>query len=181
MHRQVKEFCNQVKSLHPEMFKNKSVIDFGSYDINGTNRYLFTDCAYRGIDINPGPNVDCVCLAHKCPLCFGGVDVCISTEMLEHDKYWELSINKMTELLNEGGLLIITCATTGRKEHGTHNRLPKASPATLDHYKNVEEDEFFNVVKDKFHPHLLKIDRKRGDLYFYGFKKIEKRVTKNSI
>lgn len=39
-------YCNQIKQLYPEYFIGKNVLDVGSMDINGNNRYLFTDCNY---------------------------------------------------------------------------------------------------------------------------------------
>ena len=40
------------------LFKNKKVLDIGSLDINGSNRFLFEDCNYLGIDVGEGKNVD---------------------------------------------------------------------------------------------------------------------------
>jgi len=71
---------------------------------------------FTGIDIGPGLNVDIVCSAHE----FTSdtlFDVVISTEMLEHNKYWHQSLRRMYDLLKPGGLLVITCAGYGRHEH----------------------------------------------------------------
>ncbi|MDX1604483.1 MAG: methyltransferase domain-containing protein [Salinimicrobium sediminis] len=171
MHKEQKAFCNKVKFLYPDKFRDKLVYDFGSYDVNGNNRYLFTDCEYIGIDIHKGKNVDVVCPAHK--LDFGQCDVVISTEMLEHDKHWKESLNNMIQHLEPGGLMIITCATDGRKEHGTRRTTRRDSPATLDYYHNIGEQEFEEVMQreENFEMSVLEVDTTRGDLYFYGIKK----------
>src|SRR3954470_10882706 len=59
-HSQQIAFCQRVKALLPQHFTGKRVLDCGALDINGNNRYLFTDCEYTGIDVVGGPNVDIV-------------------------------------------------------------------------------------------------------------------------
>ena len=48
------DYINSVKDKHPKLFKNKSVLDVGSMDINGNNTIHFTDCNYLGLDIGEG-------------------------------------------------------------------------------------------------------------------------------
>ena len=43
MHEQARKFTLVVKEKFPEYFSNKNVLDVGSGDINGNNRFLFTD------------------------------------------------------------------------------------------------------------------------------------------
>ena len=45
------EFFKKVKEQFPERFKNCSVLDIGSLDLNGNNRYLFEDYTYIGVDV----------------------------------------------------------------------------------------------------------------------------------
>ena len=58
-------YCESVKTKYPQFFKNVKVLDIGSLDINGSNRYLFEDCDYLGIDVGEGRNVDLVCVGHE--------------------------------------------------------------------------------------------------------------------
>ena len=84
-------FCLEVRDKYPDAFKNKRVLDCGSLDINGSNRYLFDGCTYIGIDLGPGKNVDQISLIHE----FTdpeGFDTIISTECFEHDMYWDKSL-----------------------------------------------------------------------------------------
>src|SRR6266540_1332710 len=45
-----------------ELIRGQSVLDVGSYDVNGTYRPLFEGygLSYTGLDATPGPNVDIV-------------------------------------------------------------------------------------------------------------------------
>ena len=163
-------FCKEVKYFLPKYFKNKDVLDVGCMDINGNNRYLFDNCNYYGIDLGDGNNVDEVCHVTKfnkgCQY-----DVIISTEALEHDKYYRESLMKMYDLLRPDGLLIITCGTFERAEHGTHHRSAHASPHTLDDYNNITNEMFFNSLDiGKFRQ--VKFNNDLYDLQFAGVKAI---------
>lgn len=50
-HQEQVRFCESVREKFPSLFVGKKVLDAGSLDINGNNRYLFTDCEYVGIDV----------------------------------------------------------------------------------------------------------------------------------
>jgi SAM-dependent methyltransferase len=173
-HREQREWCELVKYAHDEYFVGTSVLDIGSLDINGNNRYLFEQCNYTGIDIGDGPNVDVVCSGHlfKSDDLF---DVVVSTECFEHDEHWQQTLkNVINNLLKDGGLFLFSCAAPGRPEHGTKRTSPKDSPFTNDYYRNLSEadirsvldcDEIFSNYKFK-----TRIDFPQ-DLYFYGIKK----------
>lgn len=136
MHKEVKRICQSVKLQYPSHFAGVDVLDCGSLDINGNNRYLFEYSRYFGIDIVKGKNVDLVTRVHQFKFT-KQFDCVISTEMLEHDKYFAESLKAMYDLTKPGGLLLITAAGQGREEHGTHNHHPKDSPLTKDYYCNI--------------------------------------------
>lgn len=181
-HQEQKDFCQLIKSLCPDYFNGVSVLDVGSLDINGNNRYLFTNCDYTGIDIGAGPNVDIVCKGHEFkPKDNHKFDVVISTECFEHDKYWEETTrNIIDNLLKPNGLFLFTCATTGRPEHGTKRTTPQNSPFTAttedweDYYMNLSEGNFrgrFDFEKE-FIVHSFKTRLEfPQDLYFWGIKR----------
>jgi 2-polyprenyl-3-methyl-5-hydroxy-6-metoxy-1,4-benzoquinol methylase len=87
-HKQQIEFCKKIKYQFPEHFKNIWVLDAGSYDINGNNRYAFENCIYLGVDIEHGKNVDIVSKVHELNFKDGMFDTIITTEMLEHDVFY---------------------------------------------------------------------------------------------
>jgi SAM-dependent methyltransferase len=171
-----------------------NVIDCGSKNINGDNRSLFRRNlynwagmnSYTGIDIVYGPNVDIVKDVHLAlPLISTNprrylskarsnksvwpIDIVISTEMLEHDMYWEKSLKEMYNILRPGGLLLITAGGEGREEHGTYTHQPFASPGTLDYYENISTQMFRSVLPmDLFENRILR--QTSGDFQFAGIK-----------
>lgn len=175
-HLQQFEFIEHVKKTYIDFFKNKTVLEIGSLNINGSVRQFFDNCFYIGIDIATGQDVDIVCLGHEYKAPDNTFDVVISTECFEHDPYWELTFLNMIRMCKQNGLVIFTCATTGRPEHGTVNNDPKASPLTIqkgwNYYKNLTEQDFdkFDLGK-KFTEFQFFRNYIHHDLYFYGFKK----------
>jgi len=176
-HGQQKDFCLSVRTKFPERFKGCSVLDIGSLDVNGNNRYLFDDYTYHGIDLGQGNNVDEVCKGHE----FTSkkkFDIVISTECFEHDKMWDKTVMNAVKLLRKGGLLMFTCATVGRQEHGTSRMDWSASPHTTttwgeDYYRNLTEEDFVAIpgFLDSFKGWEFSTNNEVHDLYFYGIRK----------
>lgn len=163
------EFCRRIASRWPHLFKGKRVIDCGSLDINGNNRYLFSGGSYLGIDIVEGANVDVVTRIHDYE--GGPFDVVISTECFEHDAHFSESFSKMVEMVDVGGLLLFTCATIGRKEHGTTNSDGWASPGTQDYYRNIDPDEVVRLLRKSFR--CWGVEVQHQDIYGYGIDPIK--------
>jgi hypothetical protein len=175
-----RKFCKEVKRRYRNNFRKVNVIDIGSLNINGCNRSLFYKSNYIGVDLAPGKNVDIVSKGHEYLKTIVEVkpigvstwqllDTIISTEALEHDATYKLTLHWMYQALRPGGLLLITCAGDGRKEHGTEKYLPQDSPYTTDYYENVSNDMFSEVLKPAMFStyHLEQINT---DLQFYGIK-----------
>ena len=184
-HREQQEFCEAVRRRFPDSFRNRIVLDVGSLDINGNNRCLFENCRYIGIDIEHGPNVDVVCKAHEWCVAEGAFDTVISTETLEHDAFYAQSLRNMVRVLRPGGLLILTCATTGRPEHGTRRCDPRDSPFTAriagwcDYYRNLTEEDIREVldVDSAFSGYEFRLEPRHHDLQFWGVKATEGRSS----
>ena len=136
-HPQQVDFCKSVKGLLPHFFHNNFVVDIGSLDINGNNQYLFDDCLYLGIDLFPGKNVDLATTAHEFNLPDESVDVIISTECFEHDRFYSLTLKNIVRILKPGGLFIFSCATTGRPEHGCPHPLLQEQRRTFGLYLSL--------------------------------------------
>ena len=178
-HEQQRDFCLSVSQKHPTHFFGKRVLDCGSLDVNGNNRYLFIGCSYLGIDVGTGRNVDIVSPIHEFNHPDESFDTIISTECFEHDKYYIKSLKNIVRLLKSGGMFIFSCATTGRKEHGTSKTTPQDSPLTNnidgwnDYYKNLEESDIRNAINidEIFSKYEFSSQFITCDLYFWGIKK----------
>lgn len=193
-HQAQRDFCNSIRTRFIKHFHYANVLDVGSLDINGNNRWLFTRCPlnlfkpynlYLGVDIVQGKNVDIVGKAHevipKIPTAYGEyktsrnykpampIDIVISTEMLEHDKHWNQSLKAMYDILKPGGLMIITCAGKGRQEHGTSMFDASSSPGTLDYYQNIT-NLMFEIALPKNLFSLYELQTVNTDLQFVGIK-----------
>jgi len=191
-------YCKHIKKLKPEYFINKRVLDIGSLNINGDNRFLFENCNYVGIDIGPGTSVDYVESGHLFKPHDGiKYDTVITTNCFEHNPFYkETLINVVENLLNSGGMFLLSCATTGMKEHGTTSCYPVCSPNSLisddfkDYYKNLTEqdirdsidvDKYFSEYKfntnEDFDEKEVYVGvpvspvTEKEDLYFYGILK----------
>src|SRR3990167_660746 len=165
-------YCMEVKAKHPNHFKNVRVLDCGSLNINGSNRSLFLGCAYTGIDLGEGDNVHFVSTVHEYPGADEHFDTIISTEMLEHDRHWKLSLASMLRMLKPGGLLLLTCASGSREEHGTAHHHSGTSPFTQDYYGNRSKGEISSILKptEYFREHAFSFNSDATDLYFHGIK-----------
>jgi len=170
-------FIENIAKHLPEYFNNKKVLEVGSLNVNGSVRCYFKECDYLGVDISEGEGVDVICRGED----FGGgansFDVVISTEMFEHNAQWIKCWLNMLRVLKEDGLMIFTCASLGRKQHGTARFEPQSSPLTVaqgDHYyKNLATSDFESLVDLNliFEVFSFYEDRTSGDLYFFGIGK----------
>lgn len=132
-HAAQRSFCSAVRRRCPERFVSPSVLDVGSLDVNGNNRWLFSNTAkYLGIDLVAGKNVDLVVPVGSI---LDSFDIVISTECLEHDPEWLATLQAMCRRVRPDGMLLLTCAGPTRHEHGTR-RFPKTGMAPQDYYQN---------------------------------------------
>ena len=176
-HPQQIKFVQKILSIYGPTLSGQCY-DFGSLDINGSIRPIVESYGlkYTGIDIGEGANVDVISKAHEFKPS-EQADLVTSCEMLEHDPYWDKSLANMYKVLKSGGLMILSCATHGRPEHGTARTSPGDSPLTQedeswrDYYRNLGPEDFEVVYKDEmFTDAAFMIGNETHDLYFYGIK-----------
>jgi SAM-dependent methyltransferase len=180
MHPEARDFTLFVKKILTDFFIGKIVLDVGSGDINGNNRFLFENCEYSGNDVIQAPNVTIVSKTKDLPFQNNSFDTIVSTECFEHDPEYKESFIKIYNMLKPDGLFCFTCASTGRPEHGTRSTTPGSSYGTIanledmsDYYKNLTEIDLNEVLSlntmfsvwDTYFNNVTK------DLYFVGIKK----------
>ena len=167
-HTDQKDFCVRMKQRYPQLFANRQVLDVGSRDINGNNRFLFDTGSYIGLDVNPGANVDLVGKIHTLDQPDGSYDFIVSTEMLEHDFYWEQSIKAMVRLLRKNGALLMTCGGENRGVHGLNNF---TCPEAPNHYRNIGMTEFLLATEEKMKHLVVEYNPYKCDLYYFGIRR----------
>jgi hypothetical protein len=116
-HQQQFDFVKSVRDKFSESFNKAKVLEVGSLDINGSVRQFFTDCNYLGIDVGEGNGVDLVCQGQEMQAPKDTFDTVISCECFEHNPYWIATFENMHRMAKK--LVVMSCATTGRPEHGT--------------------------------------------------------------
>lgn len=178
-HKQQFDFVNAIKYQYPDYFNSKRVVEIGSLDINGSIRSLFNNCDYTGVDVGEGRGVDIVCSGHLYNAPDNSLDVAISCECFEHNPHWKETFINMHRMTRPGGLVIVSCATKGRGEHGTTRTSPNDSPLTIgcgwEYYKNLYEQDFYDNfdMDNMFKAFFLKTEHRidfLNDLYFFGIK-----------
>ena len=180
MHPQVIHFMEFIKKIFPNFFIKKRVLDVGSGDINGNNRFLFENCEYDGNDVIEAHNVTIISKTKDLPYLDNTFDTIISTECFEHDPEYRESFIKIYSMLKPDGLFCFSCASTGRHEHGTRRTSPNDSYGTIgnlddmsDYYKNLTEIDLNEVLplNKLFTVWNTYYNSETKDLYFVGIKK----------
>ncbi len=170
------EFFATVREHFPEAFRGVRVLEVGSLDINGSVRELFSGCDYTGVDLQLGPGVDLACQGQLVEFPTGHFDTVISAECLEHNPYWRETVANTLRMSRPDGLVLISCATTGRKEHGTSRTNPDASPFTSaakwDYYRNLRASDLAEAVNlpGWLSDHAAWVNHLTKDLYFVGIR-----------
>lgn len=175
-HTEQLNFIEQAKQKHTSHFSNAKVLEIGSLDINGSVRQFFTNCEYIGVDLGEGKGVDIVCEGQLFEWESNYFDTVISCECFEHNPYWVDTFKNMINKCRSNGLVLMTCATTGRREHGTSRKGKDDSPLTIqkgwEYYKNLTEIDFKEEIDlSCFSTYEFSVNDNSHDLYFIGIKK----------
>jgi SAM-dependent methyltransferase len=151
------------------------VLEIGSYIVNESVRKFFPTSAYTGVDLIPGPGVDIVSDGRKLKFDDKTFDLAISCECFEHNPHWMESFKEMHRMTREGGLIVVSCASRGRIEHGT-TRTSNSSPGTRslnwNYYRNLKKSDFLRNfdLATMFSKRILLYNELSKDLYFVGTK-----------
>jgi len=175
MHREILNWFDLLKANHGELFEGKKVLEAGSLDINGSPRKYFNadTCEYIGVDAKEGNGVDWWGMFHeyneKPDYYF---DICVTTEMLEHDPFWRMTLSHMVQKTTIGGSLIISCAGPGRGPHGVkYWQDPNDANSHIDEYHpwGPERDYYWNIKPELLLWELFSIASFK-EMYYYSYR-----------
>ena len=127
--------------------QNKSILEVGSLDVNGSIRQLFTG-KYIGVDMREGKSVDQVCNAHSLPFANESFDTVISAEMLEHDdKFW-FSVAEMGRVLKLNGYLLLTARGIKFQKHNFPSDYYRFTTESFEILFGLAECKPLEIVED---------------------------------
>lgn len=108
--------------LSPAEVQDKSIIEVGSCDVNGSLRRLLESWhprEYIGVDISPGRGVDEICDVDNIVDRFGKsrFDIVVATEVIEHVKDWRSALSNLKGVCKPGGTVLVTTRSIGFPHH----------------------------------------------------------------
>jgi SAM-dependent methyltransferase len=95
---------------------NKTVLDIGGKNVNGSLRSFFEDLGmkYICLDIEEDSSVDIVVKpGDKLPFENGSIDLIVSTSCFEHDPCFWITFKEMTRIVKLGGFIYVNAPTNG--------------------------------------------------------------------
>lgn len=139
----------------------KAVCELGSFNVNGSVRPLFTNCAsYVGVDVRSGPDVDVVADGAA----FGkphDYDAVVCAETLEHAPDPEAIVKNAARILKPGGLFVMTAAAQDRDPHSVDGM---ALPAGQ-HYAGIGRDDLESWLAASFDHYTVEENARDKDIY----------------
>lgn len=153
MHNGNRRWLASLKSALPAYFDGASVLEIGSYNVNGSARDYFKGAArYVGVDHCAGPGVDVVAEARatdfsKVP----AFDTLVYLSVFEHDPAWRAGFEQNLKWLRNGALLIVGWGAEGNLRHGPEPWAPVPARDVLTAAKSWDViilDSFFE--EDRF-------------------------------
>ena len=176
-HFQQLRFVEIASSLLTRSWQGLAVLEIGSHNVNGSVRPFFAGSDYVGVDLSEGKDVDVVASGHEVAFPDGTFDLTICCECFEHNPQWLQTFTNMYRMTKAGGVVLVTCASRGRREHGTARSSPEESPGTAavgwNYYRNLNRPDFERRLDlgEMFGVHAFFGNRVSKDLYFVGKKK----------
>lgn len=145
----------------------KSVLELGSYNVNGTVRDFFYGAdRYVGVDWREGPCVDHVSLFHDIPW-DREFDILVSCNAFEHDPMFARSLAAGVRALKIGGEIILSAAGPEYPSHEID-----CAPGATRHYKGIGPYELKDAlltlgVRGNV---IVPIQAGNLDVFFHGVK-----------
>lgn len=114
MHNSAYVNCQNFANKYCTNMEEKTVLDIGSLDVNGSLKPIFDKCKkYTGVDQCEGKNVDIVSSSHEIKLDDNSFDIVVSSSCFEHDDMFWLTFLEMCRLTISGGYIYIQAPSNG--------------------------------------------------------------------
>ena len=109
------QFINGVVRAVAESFDLPGpILEIGSYQVAGQEeiadlRGMFAGKAYKGVDMRPGPGVDCVANVETLPQTSASVGSVLALNTFEHVAYFWRGFDEIHRVLRRDGVLVVSC------------------------------------------------------------------------
>lgn len=116
MHKSSMDHMRSLVAEYLSADESLSVMDLGSYDVNGSYRELFDNprWSYTGLDASDGPGVDVVLKdPYKFPFGRNTFNVAVSGQAFEHVNYFWLTFMEIMRVLKKGGVFFLIAPSRG--------------------------------------------------------------------
>lgn len=142
-------YKNELSNLEP-----KKVLEFGSYNINGSVRDAYPQAlSWWGIDIAEGNGVDEVADAAEWKS-LDRFDIVICAEAFEHSYYWRDIIINAFDHIADNGMFLASCASRQRPPHSAFDGGPlrdgeyyeNISPEVMEEFLSSMDWKSFEVI-----------------------------------
>lgn len=118
------------------------IIEIGAYQVEGQEtlprlRSLFPGRHYLGLDMRPGPGVDCVANVEQLPQATSSVGTVVSFNTFEHVRCFWRGFDEIHRVLRPDGVFIVSCPFHFRIHNYPHDYwrfTPAAFEALLERY-----------------------------------------------
>ena len=158
-HESVIDFGKEIVTKYEDDLVNKTMLEIGSYNVNGTLQDTLRPIAktYIGVDIEKGPGVDKVVKeSEKLSEVLKTAQVVICTEMLEHAKDWREAVHAIKSLAIES--IVVTTRSPGFPYHPYPEDYWRY---TLEDFQHIFSDmEIVELQKDTFYAGVFLYARK---------------------
>lgn len=146
-------------------------LDVGGTNVNGCARELFPHIEWVAVDRDPSEGVvklDWLSKEAEAFIQSNKFDLVTCFEVLEHVAEDQMRfLHNLYQALKPGGVLLLTCGTTGRVPHNCSGAQPCTEP-----YRNAVASEIVAYLENTLHvkEYSVVCDFTRGDLYLFARK-----------
>jgi len=156
----------------PEYFRERRVLEIGRPSSRTTVREWFDASCHIVVAHPPAPDQDGEG-AEVYSAASASFDAIVSCETLEHLPHWRETIQNALRLLKPDGLLVLTCAGLGRRQHETPRYPAPDGSQCGAFYRNLSVDDISTVANFGHRLGFFRVieDRVAHDLYVIGLGK----------
>lgn len=160
-------FLGLIKRTLPDYFRNRTVLEIGRPGAAPVTQEWFEQSRITQPNALPATDGQPAESAETYPASAESFDTVVSCETLEHLPHWHEAVTNALRMLKRDGLMVLSCAGLGRRQHETRRHPPAVG--NEDYYRNLAPDDFAGIDLDaQFACWGFVEDRIAHDLFLVG-------------